>query len=328
MRIEERDIAWIERADRYVQETSSTIVSAIGEALTRLKPARLSYTHARCGFAMNRRRVTEEGVRGGPNPEGPVDHSVPVLRVDSIDEKNLRAVVFGYACHCTVLGTYDLNGDYAGWTQYFLEEAHPDTVALFMAGCGADQNPYPRRTPELAKQHGRSLANSVEAALMAKGTPLRGPLRAAIETVTLTLAKGPTREELRELAKSKNIYQRRYAERLLRQLDEKGGFIQQYAYPVQVVRFGSDLTLIGLAGEVVVDYSLRLKRELAAPAVWVAGYCNALPTYIPSLRVLREGGYEGGDHRRYTNFAAPFDESIEQRIVGKVNELNQRLDGK
>ncbi len=328
MQIEEREIAWIERAERYVQETSDKIVSAIGEALNRLKPAKLSYTHARCGFAMNRRRVTDKGVRSGPNPEGPVDQSVPVLRVDSIDGKDLRAVVFGYACHCTVLGTYELNGDYAGWSQHLLQEAHPDTVALFVAGCGADQNPYPRRTPELAKQHGRSLANSVEAALMTTAQPLGGPLRAAIETVPLPLAKGPTREELHELAKSRNIYQRRYAERLLRQLDENSGFIQQYAYPVQVVRFGNGLTLIGLAGEVVVDYSLRLEQELAGPTVWVAGYCNALPTYIPSLRVLHEGGYEGGDHRRYTNFAAPFDESIEQRIVGKVHELNQQLGGK
>ena len=110
-------------------------------------------------------------------------------------------------------------------------------MALFVSGCGADQNPYPRRTPELAEQHGRSLANSVEAALMATGKPLQGPLHAAIETVTIPFAKGPTRTELTELAKSKNIYQRRYAGRLRRQLDEDGGFIRQYAYPVQLVRF-------------------------------------------------------------------------------------------
>lgn len=163
---------------------------------------------------------------------------------------------------------------------------------------------------------------------MTMAKPLGGPLRTAIDPVTLPFAKGPTRTELSELAKSQNIYQRRYAGRLLRQLDESGGYIQQYAYPVQVIRFGNDLTLIGLAGEVVVDYSLTLTQDLAGPTVWVAGYCNALPTYIPSLRVLREGGYEGGDHRRYTNFAAAFDESIEQRIVGKVHELNQRLGGK
>jgi len=324
---DERDIAWIERARQYVRGTNAKIVSAIGEALNRLAPARLSYTHAHCGFAMNRRCVTAAGVRSGPNPDGPVDHCVPVLRVDSIDKKVLHAVVFGYACHNTVLNTYDLNGDYAGWAQYFLQEAHPNTMALFVTGCGGDQNPYPRRTVELAKQHGRSLANSVEAALMATGKSLRGPLRTGIETVILNFAKGPTRVELREQSKSKDIWQRRYAERLLRQLDEHGGFIQQYAYPVQLVRFGNDLTLIGLAGEPVVDYSLRFKRELAGPAVWVTGYCNALPTYIPSLRVLREGGYESGDHMRYTNFAARFDETIERRIVGKVHELNRRLGG-
>jgi len=51
---------------------------------------------------------------------------------------------------------------------------------------------------------------------------------------------------------------------------------------------------------VVVDYSLRLKRELAGPAVWVAGYSNEVMAYIPSLRVLREGGYggNGGTHRQ------------------------------
>jgi len=122
---DERDIAWIERADQYVRETNAKIVSAIGEALKRLEPARLSYTHARCGFAMNRRCVTAAGVRNGTNPDGPVDHCVPVLRVDSIDNKVLRAVVFGCACHNTVLSTYDLNGDYAGWAQHFLQEAQP-----------------------------------------------------------------------------------------------------------------------------------------------------------------------------------------------------------
>ena len=327
LRIEKQEIKWIERAEQYVQETSRKIVSAIGEALDRLVPARLSFTHVRCGFAKNRRSMRHTGRRDKLNPDGPVDQDVPVLRVDSIENGPLRAIVFGYACHNNVLSGYDLNGDYAGWAQSILQAARPEMLALFMAGCGGDQNPYPLGTADLAKQHGQSLADSVDAALMAQGKPLRGPLRTAIETVRLPFAKGPTRAQLREAAKSKKIRDRRYAQRLLRQLDENSGFIQEYDYPVQVARFGNDLTLIGLAGEPVVDYSLRLKRELAGSAVWVAGYCNALPTYIPSLRVLREGGYEAGGHRRYTNFAAPFDESIEERIVGKVHELYQRLGG-
>ena len=67
------------------------------------------------------------------------------------------------------------------------------------------------------------------------------------------------------------------------------------ACPVQVVQFGGDLTLVAIAGEATVDYSLRLKRELAGgAAVWVAGYSNDVFGYLGSRRVITEGGYEGG----------------------------------
>ena len=83
--------------------------------------------------------------------------------------------------------------------------------------------------------------------------------------------------------------------------------------------------MVALAGEVVVDYSLRLKAELAGPPVWVAGYCNDVLGYIPSLRVLQEGGYEGGDAMRGTTFPGPFAPSIEKLIVDKVHELVKRV---
>ena len=79
--------------------------------------------------------------------------------------------------------------------------------------------------------------------------------------------------------------------------------------------------MIALAGEVVVDYSLRLKAELPGSPVWVAAYSNDVFGYLPSLRVLREGGYEGGDAMRYTPFPGPFAPSVEKRVVDKVHEL-------
>jgi hypothetical protein len=71
----------------------------------------------------------------------------------------------------------------------------------------------------------------------------------------------------------------------------------------------------------VVDYSLRLKSELPGRAVWVAGYSNDVFGYIPSVRVLREGGYEAGDAMRYTDLPGPFAPSVEERIIAKVHEL-------
>ncbi|MDG1894243.1 MAG: hypothetical protein P8J37_04970, partial [Fuerstiella sp.] len=98
-------------------------------------------------------------------------------------------------------------------------------------------------------------------------------------------------------------------------------------------RFGEDLTLIALPGETVVDYSLRLKNELSTgdgsgPSVWVAGYSNDVFAYVPSRRVLLEGGYEAGGAMRYMTTVlqhGPFTPTVEERIVSKVHELNRKL---
>ena len=301
----------------------------IDSALEDLSPARLSFGKARCGFAMNRRLPTERGFINSPYSDGPVDHDVPVLRVESTDKK-LRAVLFGYACHNTTLGFMRWNGDYAGYAQEYFEADHPGVTALFMSGCGADQNPYPRRTLELAKKHGRSLATAVEAALIANPTTLRGTLKTAYENVSLSYATPPTREELTERAKSTNVYDRTYAEALLDELSENGKLRVSYPFPVQVVRFSDQLTLVALGGETCVDYSLRLKRELKGSQVWVAGYSNDVMAYIPSKRVLLEGGYESGSSMRYfrtTVHPAYWHESVEELIIGKVHDLNRRLGG-
>jgi len=278
-----------EEARNYHKFLETTLVRLVGEALADLRPARLTYNHARAGFAMNRRRnyalpADDVNAKKAPNPDGPVDHDVPVLCVLDA-EGNQRAVMFGYACHNTTLGFYQFCGDYAGWAQEYLQADHPGMTALFMMGCGADQNPYPRREVELAQRHGRSLATGVEAALFANPRPLHGSLRSALEYVDL-----PWADESKE----------------------------KRHYPVQVLRIGNDITLVTLASEVVVDYSLRLKRELAHPPglVWVAGYTNGYFGYIPSERVLAEGGYEAPEY-------AP---GIEERIIGKALELYRRLD--
>ncbi len=314
----------IELSRQYVESLEQKILELIGQSIENLAPAKLSYTHARAGFAMNRRQKTEQGYRISPNPDGPVDHDVPVLRVDTPDGK-LQAVMFGYACHNTTLSFYEFCGDYAGFAQLYLEQAHPGTTALFIAGCGGDQNPYPRRTLDLAQQHGRALANGVETALQSPASPVRGPIRAAIDAVILDFAKPPAREQLEQQLQSSNKYESSHAKVLLNELEQTGKIRKTYPYLVQVIQFGNDLTMVALSGEVVVDYSLRLKAELAGPKVWVAGYSNDVFGYLPSLRVLKEGGYEGGDAMLYTPFPGPFAPSVEKRVINKVHTLVKKV---
>jgi len=322
----------------YCTRLEGTLVELVGKALADLQPAQLSYSHARAGFAMNRRLKNPdppgEPFLNHPNPDGPVDHSVPVLQV-MWNDQDRRAVLFGYACHNTTLFVNQYAADYAGYAQSYLESDHPGTTALFLAGCGGDQNGYPRGTIELSRRHGRTLATAVEAAQQNRQTPIHGPLAVELELVKIEYQTPPTREQLAAyLADSPTSSFKSYeltkthAQRLLHQLVHTGKLRTSYNYPVQTVRFGDRLVLVALAGEVVVDYSLRLKRELAGTAaVWVSGYNNDVFAYIPSRRLLAEGGYEPRRSMNYfttTIQPGPFAPSIEDRLVGKVRELLAR----
>jgi hypothetical protein len=105
---------------------------------------------------------------------------------------------------------------------------------------------------------------------------------------------------------------------LLEELRKKGSLRGNYPYPVQVWKLGDGPLLVALGGEVVVDYALRLKKEMGAETTWVMGYANDVMAYIPSLRVLKEGGYEGGGAMVYYGLPAVWSPRVEEIIVKTV----------
>lgn len=319
----------VAEATEYGEKLRQALITIMGEAIDKLEPAKVSYTHARCGVSMNRRLPTRLGFSNSQYPDGPVDQEVPIMEVLSADGKTMKAVMFGYACHNTTLSFMKFCGDYAGFAQEELQKAHPGAVALFVNGCSGDQNPQPRGKLELAQHHGKSLALAVEAGLLTPAKrPVQGPIKAAFEHADLAFSTPSTKEQLEEQLKSKNTYEADHAKRLLAIIANEGKLETSYPYPVQVIHFGNDIAMVTLGGEVVVDYSLRIKKELGKPAVWVAGYSNDVMGYIPSLRVLKEGGYEGGGAMIYGSHPGPWSDKVEKTIMGSVMKLNEELNGK
>ncbi len=317
----------------YTLQLEDRLVLVIGEALSRLQPARLAYARDEAGFAENRRVKF--------SPQGPVDRSVPVLRVDGADGSPL-AVVFGYACHNTTLQDTFVryHGDYAGVAQAAVERRHPGVAALFVAGCGADANPMPRGTLELVEAHGTALADAVERALPV-ATPIDPALRTAYSTIDLPFAGDAARERWMRQLDVEDVYRQRHAAVMKAAIARNGRLPRTQPDPVQVWRFGppgpsvnaggreppaeSGITLVALGGEVVVDYALRLAGEYSNRRIWVAGYSNDVFGYVPSARVLREGGYEGGDAMIYYGRPGPFSEGVEELIVGAVHRLVEHV---
>lgn len=300
----------------YTSSLEATITGLVGGALERLEPVGLAYGEGHATFGANRRAQFL--------PPGPVDPAVPVLRVTRADLRPL-AIVFGYACHNTTLqaAMTEFHGDYAGVAQRALELRYPEAQAMFLAGCGADVNPSPRGTLALVEQHGTALADAVDVAL-GQVRPIEGNASAGFELVDVPFAAVPDRAGWLARQRSADVYVRRHATLMLDRLNRDGTLERAHVEPVQVWRLGG-LTLVALGGEVVTDYALRLKREHSSARLWVAAYCNDVSCYVPSGRVLQEGGYEGGGAMIYYGRPGPFDTSVEPRIVTTAGRLMRRL---
>jgi neutral ceramidase len=296
----------------FVEQLQEKMVAAIAAALDALAPARLFAGQGTAGFANNRRGA-----------EKYFDHDVPVLHVTDLNGKP-RALLFGYACHNTTLweDSYVFCGDYAGFAQQYLQEKFPDVTAMFLCGAAADQNPDPRAKLSYAQQHGRELAEGVAKAMSQK-MEIEPILAVQFEKVPIDFRPIPSQEQLIEQTKSEDKPVARKAQFLL---DHRNEFDSSYPFPLQVIQLGKQLLLIAICGEPVVEYAMKLKVEYAGQKlVWVAGYTNDMFGYVPTLRVQREGGYEGGRAALWSALPMPWTEDVEPRVMGAIRRMVEKI---
>lgn len=296
--------------DRYTAELTDRLEQVSLAALKDRKPARLSWGVGSAAFAKNRRTAG-----------GPIDHDLPLLAVKDLDGK-LRAVWVSYACHAVTLSNNRISGDWAGYAQAAIEKNHPGAVALVSIGCGADQNPLSGVTGdkvEIAAGQGAEIAAEVERLLGGFLAPITHPAVCRFERFDLPLDALPDRAEWEKRA-AQGSYIGYHAQVQLGRLDRGEKLKDRIGYSVETWTFGDQLAMVFLPGEVVVDYSLRLKRELDRSRLWINAYSNDAPCYIPSERVLKEGGYEGAAAMTYYDVPAKLAPGLEEKIVSAVHK--------
>ena len=309
---------------KYSRLLQGKLVEVVGAALADCQPATLEHGSGRAAFAMNRRVYQGDKVAFGDNPDGPVDWDVPVLRVKATNGA-VRAILFGYACHGTSVrggdDWYVVSGEYMAYARQHLEAHQPGAAAIFLTGMGADSDPAPRGRLLDAKRHGLELAGAVIGVLDRPMRPIRGAFKLAYDESELPLAAPPDRQQLEKDARGQDVNVRLRAEAYLKLLDAGQPLPASVKLPIAVLRLGDDLTFLLMAGEVVVDYSRRLKRMLADDHPWPIGYAYEVPCYIPSARVLKEGGYEVESSLIYYGFYGPLRGGIEMQLLKQFETL-------
>lgn len=312
--------------ETYSKNLVSQILSAMREAVSSAKPANLRYSFDRAEFASNRRLGNQTlGAGFGTVDQGPVDRTVRVIRIESADG-NALAVAYQYACHCTSIAP-ELNrisGDWAGLSSAKLESEIPGLIALPIIGAGADANPNPRGAYEHAVSHGNELAAAVQRAMALEGRPLPAPETIAFAYTGLEFER-PSKAALKVMLESKSYQEQNRARGLLDILTKKDRIPESYPAPVHLWTFGEDLAWVFMGGEVVVDYQMRLERELNQyNNVWVSAYVDDVFAYVASERIRNEGGYEADTSMIYYNQPGRWVSGTEDKIVRSVLDLQRQ----
>ena len=213
-----------------------------------------------------------------------------------------------------------ISGDWAGYAQEMIERRFPGALALLSIGAGSDANPSSGVVGDrvdVATLQGTQIADEVARLIAQPLESVSGPLVARLQRIELALNELPTREQWELMAKQGGPVGYNALTQLAR-LDRGEKLLTAIEYPVQTLTFGESLHMVFLAGEVCVDYSLRLKRELDSRRLWVNAYSNDFGCYIPSERLVQEGGYGGGAEIPYFALPATLKSGLEQKIIDEV----------
>ncbi len=347
-------------SEEYAAFLSDQVVAAVDAAIGDLQPGRMFVGEGVATFADNR-RVLKNGIWTGfgINPDGPVDHSLPILRITDASGNETRGLLFNYACHCTTFDSdYNrINGDWAGYAAKFLEERYPEATALCTIGCGADANPERNRARALpiAQAQGEQIADEVARVIAAPMTEITAAPRASFGFAGLPIDR-PSREDLKARLNDNTPQVRRHAETMLDIWQRMGRLPETYPMPIQVLRFGDQLSMVFLGGEVCVDYAFRIKKELGkgnaspetnagdkgkgtpkdadeksphdggtADYVWVTAYANDVFGYVAPERMRAEGGYEVDFSMIFYNQPGRWSSGTEDLILRRVHEMSENI---
>ncbi|MDH7570247.1 MAG: hypothetical protein QHJ73_11765 [Armatimonadota bacterium] len=271
---------------RLIEEGAAVAAAALAEAA----PARLTVGYAPVDIGCNRREWRDGKVVLGHNPAGPTRQEVTVWRFERGEKPQI--LLFSMPMHGTTLGgsNLELSAEWMGMARQYLEEALPNTRALFLQGCGADQDPYyslegnVRGTFAEVEAHGRAVANAVQAALAGEMRPLAAaPLAVAVREVPLPGKENPA--EVRPLS-------------------------------LHGVRLG-DAVVLTLSAEAFVEFD-RFGREVSpAKATLVLGYTDGNIGYLCTPEVYAEGGYEANTTRVAPESEALVKEAM-RRLLGDL----------
>jgi len=274
------------------------------------------------GFACNRRLPRNGRIEWGPYPEGSTDPHTPIFRIRR-DRSPQQIVIVGHACHPTSSGSIaKWTPDYPGAMRDCIASRLPDAKAVFVQGCGADAKVACKdpktgdlvfaADPNQAREAGERLARAALAHLESGAmAPIAASFASSLATGQLSYGPPWSREETEREAYTGS--RKKYYTWVARQSLALPDTSTSFRYDVQTWKLGGALTIFAMEGEVCSPWGPTLRAMAGTDRAMVLGYVNNVTAYIPDRRIVREGGYEGGEAQKFF-LPGPFTENIDAEI--------------
>lgn len=309
----------------YIRFVKERLLAGIDAAARNTEPVVIFKAAGRCHIAVNRRKRREDGTVGmAPNPAGPVDSEVQVVKFAKPDGA-CKGVLFHYACHPTTTRDNAVSSEFPGAAMEAVESAYPyPVVASFLQGCCGDVRPalvregqFVNGTREDVEAFGRTLADEVLRVLNGPMDELASSLgamkRAEIE---LPVDPVPDEQELKAAASKEGVY----AEWARLLLDHPERRKPTVPLRLSLLQLADALALLAIDAEVVVEYGLAIKR-LSRGRVLPLPYSNGMIGYLPTARQIDEGGYESRESLYFFGLPGPFAAEAERLVMERIAAL-------
>ncbi|MHB1654249.1 MAG: glucosamine-6-phosphate deaminase [Desulfitobacteriaceae bacterium] len=312
---------------KYVQELEEKLVEGVRSTFQNLEPVTIERGGGECDFSIHRRKVINGQMTMAPNPDGPTDPEVTVIRFLS-NSGTIKALLVHYTCHAATTGDNVVSSEFPGVAMDYVEEQlGGEIVAAYLQGFCGDVRPalihnsaFYRGNDKEVCRLGQTLGNEV--ICIARG-PMQALLQSSLVSLTfradLPFQELPTSEELHQKLTEEGI-QAEWAELLMSYPERIRSSI-----PLEIswVQLAEGLSLLTANAEMVVHYGLLIKDKFSGQVLPV-GYTNGMIGYVPTAEQIAEGGYEAKDSGLYFGLPAPFASTLEEWIYPVLDCLKER----
>ena len=327
----------------YLQFLENAIVNAAVESKNTLRDVTLWAGETHSKLPMSRRKPLPNGIIDfAPYPEGVVYDKLPFCLFKDMGGKPVY-LLFSVSTHpSTIKGnerSYFISADYPGKAMAVLDEYLGAAGSLFLQGAAGDSKPSVIGKGEESWRAGDwpdvdsagsmaayEVINAIDAGL----TRCEPELSAVSIEMSWPMAQPRTRAEYVQViekppAHSESIPEgmKRWAQEMIELIDR--GFGLPTAVPITAhgVRLGKNLRLVGIEGEIVAELGHLIANFYGNGITFPMGYTDGAQLYLPTSKMLDEGGYEAESYYEY-RFPAPLAKGMEGILTQSLQELRTK----